>query len=56
MTRCRKFPGVPVTRLIVTVPVDVVYLMNWIAQRPHHADDNQAEFIRITTARNWAAT
>jgi metal-responsive CopG/Arc/MetJ family transcriptional regulator len=54
MSMCRRFHGEPVTRLIVSVPVDVVAEVDsliagrWYSKHP--AKGCRAEFIRIAIA------
>ena len=55
MSMCRRFNGEPVTRLIVSVPVDVVaevdrLLVGGLWPRCHPAKGCRAEFIRIAIA------
>lgn len=54
MSMCRRFHGEPVTRLIVSVPVDVVDEVDGLIvgrwPRYHPAKGCRAEFIRIAIA------
>ena len=52
MSMARRFKGQPVTRLIVSVPVDVVALVDRLLKlnRRHPARGNRAEFVRLAIA------
>jgi hypothetical protein len=56
MTMARRFKGQPVTRLIVSVPVDVVALVDRLLalNRRHPARGNRAEFVRLAIAEKLA--
>ena len=49
MSMARRFHGQPVTRLIVSVPVDVVAEVDNLLKlaRKHPARGNRAEFVRL---------
>ncbi len=52
MSMARRFHGQPVTRLIVSVPVDVVAEVDKLLKlaRKHPAQGNRAEFVRLAIA------
>lgn len=52
MSMCRRFNGKPVTRLIVTMPVDLVAAIDQLlAARPTHpARGCRSEFLRLAVA------
>jgi hypothetical protein len=52
MSMCRRFKGKPVTRLIVTMPADLVAAIDQIlAARPTHpARGCRSEFLRLAVA------
>lgn len=52
MSMARRFHGQPVTRLIVSVPVDVVEEVDRLLKlaRKHPARGNRAEFVRLAIA------
>lgn len=52
MTMCRRFRGEPVSRLIVTMPLDMVAALDQLlAQRPRHpARGCRSEFVRLAVA------
>ena len=52
MSMARRFHGQPVTRLIVSVPVDVVAEVDRLLKlaRKHPAQGNRAEFVRLAIA------
>ena len=56
MSMARRFKGQPVTRLIVSVPVDVVALVDRLLKlnRRHPARGNRAEFVRLAIAEKLA--
>jgi len=56
MSMARRFKGQPVTRLIVSVPVDVVGLVDRLLtlNRRHPARGNRAEFVRLAIAEKLA--
>lgn len=49
MSMARRFRGQPVTRLIVSVPVDVVAEVDSLLKqtRNHPARGNRAEYVRL---------
>lgn len=56
MSMARRFKGQPVTRLIVSVPVDVVQAVDMVLtlNRRHPARGNRAEFVRLAIAEKLA--
>lgn len=56
MSMARRFHGQPVTRLIVSVPVDVVAEVDSLLRqaRNHPARGNRAEFVRLAIAEKLA--
>lgn len=52
MSMARRFLGQPITRLIVSVPVDVVAEVDSLLRlaRKHPARGNRAEFVRLAIA------
>jgi hypothetical protein len=52
MTMCRRFKGKPVTRLIVTMPADLVAAIDQIlsARPTHPARGCRSEFLRLAVA------
>jgi len=56
MSMARRFHGKPVTRLIVSVPDDVVVAVDRLLKlsRNHPAKGNRAEFVRIAVAEKLA--
>jgi metal-responsive CopG/Arc/MetJ family transcriptional regulator len=56
MSMARRFKGQPVTRLIVSVPVDLVALVDGLLKlnRRHPARGNRAEFVRLAIAEKLA--
>jgi hypothetical protein len=56
MSMARRFKGQPVTRLIVSVPVEVVGLVDRLLtlNRRHPARGNRAEFVRLAIAEKLA--
>lgn len=50
MSMTRRFHGEPVSRLIVSVPLDVVHRMDEVARGKHPARGNRSEFIRLAIA------
>lgn len=56
MSMARRFKGQPVTRLIVSVPIDVVQAVDMVLtlNRRHPARGNRAEFVRLAIAEKLA--
>lgn len=56
MSMARRFKGQPVTRLIVSVPVDLVQAVDMVLtlNRRHPARGNRAEFVRLAIAEKLA--
>lgn len=56
MSMARRFHGKPVTRLIVSVPDDVVAAVDRLLKlaRHHPARGNRAEFVRLAIAEKLA--
>lgn len=52
MTMCRRFNGKPVVRLIVTMPADMVAVLDrLLAEQPRHAARAcRSEFLRLAVA------
>lgn len=56
MSMARRFKGQPVTRLIVSVPIDVVQAVDMVLtlNRRHPARGNRAEFVRLAIVEKLA--
>lgn len=56
MSMARRFNGEPVTRLIVSVPSDVVRTVDTLLRqaRNHPARGNRAEFVRLAITEKLA--
>lgn len=56
MSMARRFKDQPVTRLIVSVPVEVVQTVDALLKlnRRHPARGNRAEFVRLAIAEKLA--
>lgn len=56
MSMARQFKGQPVTRLIVSVPADLVAAVDSLLRqaRKHPAQGNRAEFVRLAIAEKLA--
>lgn len=52
MTRCRRFNGAPITRLIVSVPADTVAEVDRVIADP--ARLSRSEFVRLAIAEKLA--
>lgn len=47
MSMTRRFHGEPVSRLIISVPLEVVHRIDEVARGRHPARGNRSEFIRL---------
>lgn len=50
MSMCRRFNGAPVVRLIVSVPAEMVAMVDSLLTGPHPARGCRAEFVRLALA------
>lgn len=54
MSMCRRFNGAPVVRVIVSVPADMVAMVDCLLAGPHPARGCRAEFVRLAVADRLA--